>query len=100
MAGKPRFEAEGTFAGGRSFLQGPLPDDPVVCSVQIPPVVVPQSPHRLVDGGGDNHLRDAANLGVVHLHPGGQRPPLPPLSARRGLTPVWGLLPSTGPAST
>ena len=36
MAGKQGSEAGDTFAGGCSFLQGPLPDDPVVYSVQIP----------------------------------------------------------------
>ena len=90
MAGKPRSKAGGTFAGGCSFLQGSLPDDPVVCSVQIPQVVVSQGLHGLTDGGGDDHLRDVAVLGVIHLHPGGWGPPLPPLSARHGLAPVWG----------
>ena len=32
MAGKPRSEARDTVAGGLTFLQGPLPGDPVVCS--------------------------------------------------------------------
>ena len=71
MAGKPRLETGDTLAFGRSFLQGPIPGDPVVYSVQLPQVVVPRSLHRLVDVAGDDHLRDATVLGVLHLHPGG-----------------------------
>ena len=82
MAGKPRSEAEATFAGMRLVLKGSFPFDPAVRRVLVARMVVPQRLYRLVDGQGDDYLRDVAVLGGVHLQLAGGGPPLPPLLVR------------------
>ena len=52
------------------FPSGPAPRQLRDLACTNPHMVVPQSLCRLIDGGGDDHLRDAAILGVVHLHQG------------------------------
>ena len=54
VAGKPHAEAWDSFAGRCLLLQGPVPEDLVVRGVEIPQMVVPQSPHPLIDFGGHN----------------------------------------------
>ena len=79
MAGQPHTKAGNTLVRTRPLLEGSFPFDSVVFHVRISERVVSHSLHRVVDGRGDDHLRDIAILGWMHLHwgGGGRRRPRP-----------------------